>query len=722
VKSALLTVEIQSEPDVVMARQRARLLSELLDFDLQDQTRIATAVSELARNVFQYGDRGRIQFWIEQDELGELLHIQVADRGAGIPNLGDVLDGSYQSKTGMGVGLRGAKKLMDQFHIETSSAGTTIDIAKRRPARAAHRKIDLPQIAARLVAQSSRSPLDEARQQNQELMRTLEELRAREEELTRVNRELAETTTGVLALYAELEEKAETMRGASALKARFHSQMSHEVRTPINSILSISEILLNGTVATPLPAQEKPLGFIRKAAQQLSELVNDVLDLAKVEAGKMVVRRDSFAVPELFGALRGMFRPLHRNEAVRLIFEDASHLPPLQTDEGKISQVLRNFISNALKFTERGEVRISVRQGDDQERIIFSVQDTGIGISTTDQALLFRDFTQIDSSRQRAVHGTGLGLALCRDLAALLGGEVAIDSELGKGSTFCLKVPRVLPSRTPLSLPVPVAPPPQAVTAAPSSKRIPVMVLANQLSTFRTYERFLEQSRFKILPVTSLTVARQLAEGAQLRIIIFDGDMIGERSWQLIEDLHRDARDPSVALLMVSVPANRARAAELGVDEFAVAPIEREWLLDKLHSMTEAPGSRHILIIDDDESARYALRMALCDTQLTLLEASDGLEGLRLARSQKPAVIFLDLTMPGLDGFEVLAKLKSDPETCGIPVIINSARPLSTEEHYWLTSLASSFLDKADSSTSTTARVQAALRRAGLSDDPSESR
>ena len=329
---------------------------------------------------------------------------------------------------------------MDGCHVESSPAGTTVELTKRLPARAA-RTLDLNRITARLAAQLTKSPLEEIRLQNQDLLRALEELKAREEELTLLNRQLAETNTGILALYAELEDKAEALRGSSALKARFHSQMSHEIRTPLNAILAISEILLNGTVAPPLPEQEKPLGFIRKEAQDLSELVNDLLDLAKVEAGKMIVRCDSFTVAELFGGLRGMFRPVHRNEAVKLVFEDVEHLPPLCTDEGKLRQVLRNFISNALKFTEQGEVHVAAAlQG---ESIVFSVRDTGIGISPADQALLFRDFTQIESVKQRTVRGTGLGLALARDLVLLLEGQVAVTSEVGTGSVFSLTVPRI---------------------------------------------------------------------------------------------------------------------------------------------------------------------------------------------------------------------------------------------------------------------------------------
>lgn len=439
-KEPLLTVDLRTEPDVVYARQRARLVAEMLGFELQDQTRIATAVSEVARNALEYARGGRIRFFVDVADA-ITFRIEVADRGGGIPHLDEILEGRYRSKTGMGVGLLGAKKLMDTFAIETTSEGTTVQLGKRRQQKGSPPTLDVARITAGIARQPPQSPFEEVRLQNQELLRALDVLKEREEELTRVNHELAETNTGVVALYAELEEKAAVLRASTEAKARFHSQMSHEVRTPINSILSLSEILLNGTVTAPLPAQEKPLTFIRKAAQQLSALVDDLLDLAKVEAGKMVVRTETFRVVDLFGALRGMFRPLHTESTVLLAFDDVRALPAMRGDEGKISQILRNFISNALKFTEEGHVRVSaVLDGDD---VVFSVADTGIGIAPEDLGNLFQDFGQIESPQQKKVKGTGLGLSLSRHLAELLGGSVSVTSTKGEGSTFRLVVPRV---------------------------------------------------------------------------------------------------------------------------------------------------------------------------------------------------------------------------------------------------------------------------------------
>ena len=227
--------------------------------------------------------------------------------------------------------------------------------------------------------------LTEVQQQNQELLRTLEELRANRDELVRLNRELEDTNRGVVALYAELDEKADHLRRADELKTRFLSNMSHEFRTPVNSILSLSRLMLDRTDGDLTEEQEKQTIFIRKSAETLSELVNDLLDLAKIEAGKLTVRPTEFAIADLFSTLRGMLRPLLVSEAIELIFEEPIGLSLLRSDEGKLSQILRNFLSNALKFTERGEIRVSATLTSEGDAVVFAVADTGIGIAPEDQ-------------------------------------------------------------------------------------------------------------------------------------------------------------------------------------------------------------------------------------------------------------------------------------------------------------------------------------------------
>ncbi|MBY8957443.1 MULTISPECIES: ATP-binding protein [Pseudomonas] len=262
-------------------------------------------------------------------------------------------------------------------------------------------------------------------------------------ETAALREELDETNQGVLALYAELDTQAEELRQASDLKSRFLSYMSHEFRTPLGSILSINSLLADELDGPLSPEQHKQVAFVSSAARELSDMVDDLLDLAKIEAGRITISPAWFDMFDLFSALRGMFRPIVDASAVDLIFEEPVGLPRLYTDDKKLGQILRNFISNSLKFTTRGEVRVSARlEGSDKVR--FAVSDTGIGIAPELHGALFEDFSQVDSPLQKRLRGTGLGLSLCKRFAALLGGEVGMDSTPGVGSTFFVIIPLAL--------------------------------------------------------------------------------------------------------------------------------------------------------------------------------------------------------------------------------------------------------------------------------------
>jgi signal transduction histidine kinase len=285
---------------------------------------------------------------------------------------------------------------MDAFDIRSGQDGTTVTIKKILPRRAALvTGAQMDRLAQRLLGEPPTGPIEEAQQQNQELLRTLDEFQARQEELERVNRELEDTNRGVVALYAELEERADHLRRADDLKTRFLSNMTHEFRTPVNSILALSGLLAERIGAAPDHKDE--LFYIRKSAQQLSDIVDDLLDIAKVEAGKIEVRPAPFEVAALFGALRGMLRPLLLNQSVALIFDEPVDIPPLFSDETKLSQILRNFISNALKYTERGDVHVAARLTPHRDGVEFSVADTGIGIPEQDVGRVFDEFVQIEN-------------------------------------------------------------------------------------------------------------------------------------------------------------------------------------------------------------------------------------------------------------------------------------------------------------------------------------
>jgi signal transduction histidine kinase len=258
-------------------------------------------------------------------------------------------------------------------------------------------------------------------------------------EVQSLRSELEETNRGVLALYAELDSQAEQLRQATELKSRFLAYMSHEFRTPINSIRSIARLLMDRVDGPLTGEQERQVAFIQSTATEFAEMVDDLLDLAKVEAGRVEISPAWFEMVDLFSALRGMFKPVLTNPEVNLVFEEPHGIPKLYTDDRKLSQILRNFISNALKFTPHGEVRVTARcEGD---RVTFAVADTGIGIAPEFHRAIFEDYSQVDSPLQKRLRGTGLGLALSRKLAALLGGSVDLQSELGKGSTFSLTIP-----------------------------------------------------------------------------------------------------------------------------------------------------------------------------------------------------------------------------------------------------------------------------------------
>lgn len=583
---SLLRVELAHDRDIATARQRARQVSGLLGFDSQDQVRIATAVSELARNAIRHGGGGAVEFTLTQapragagQQQAASLQIVISDHGPGIANLDDAMHEPAEGEVKLG--LVAARRLMDSFDVYSGKGlGTTITLGKYLPRRTENLTPSrLAAIAGELSTNSTTDAAAEMQQQNRDLLRSLEELRLRKEELARLNSELEDTNRGVMALYAELEERAAHLRLADETKTRFLSAVSHEFRTPVNSILALSKILLQRLDGELSAAQEKQVTYIRQAAEQLSTMVDDLLDLRKVESGKLQVRPESFTVTDLFGALRGMFKPLSVRESVALIFADPdAALPELSTDQGKVSQILRNLISNALKFTEAGSVRVTARVAADTDMVVFAVADTGVGIAPENHRRVFEEFTQVENPLQKGVKGTGLGLPLSQRLAGLLGGSIDVASELGKGSVFSLAIP--------------------------------------------------------------------------------------------------------------------TRLTSPGVQGDAAAAVERT--------------TRRVLIIDDSEVERYALRQFLSSSVYEVIEAGGGYEGLRMARQSHPALIFLDLAMPDVHGLEVLKMLKAIDETRGIPVILfTSQRPDDIDEDQ--AAAASALLLKSELSRES---VAAAIRRA----------
>ena len=552
-------VELRHDEGVVLARQRARDVAELVGFDRLDGTRIATAVSELARNAHRYGRLGRVRLL-----LGDAsLRIEVLDQGPGIANLDEILQGRYHSTTGMGRGLAGVRLLMDEFSIAAPPGrGTRVLVAKKLPPGL--RPPDPRAIRDELLRRGATSPYDEVRRQNEELLQALGEVRSRQQELVALNRELADTNQGVVALYAELDDRAGQLRDADTRKSRFLADMSHELRTPLNSIVALTELLLDGP---PLAdEQSKQVAFIRRTAEEQLSLVGDLLDIAKIEAGKLAITPVDVSIAELFSALRGQLRPLVSQGGVDLRFSVLPGAPVMHTDEDKIVQILRNLISNALKFTLAGQVVVTAEP--DGETVIFRVADTGIGIAPDDLERIFDEFVQVPSTHQRGRRGTGLGLPLARKLVEALGGQLQVTSTLEVGTTFTIRLP-VRNDRRP-----PPAPAPEDLTGC-------------------------------------------------------------------------------------------------------------------------------VLVVDDDETSRYVITAHLRESAWAIRTATGGQEALEAIGKSLPAAVILDLSMPDLDGVEVLERLRADAATVALPVLVHTSRPLEPSERERIRGLGASLLDK--SMTSRTA-------------------
>ena len=685
----LLLVALEREADIVLVRKRTRLLAELLGFDRQDQTRITTAVSEVARNAFEYAGGGRTEFRVKDGPPRPAFEIVISDKGPGIANLPAVLSGSHRSERGMGVGLRGAQRLMDFFDIQTAAGGgTTVRIAKSFPAGAPAPTGELlKRIGCALGGNNGADPLDEIRHQNQEMLLQLEELQDKQGALVQLNQELQDTNRGVVALYAELDERADHLRRADELKSKFLSNMSHEFRTPLNSILALSRLLLARTDGDLAPEQEKQVQFIRKAAESLTELVNDLLDLAKVEAGKTTVAAVEFTVESLFGALRGMLRPLLVGDAVALVFEDAGGLPPLYTDEAKVSQILRNFLSNAIKFTERGEVRVWADRDRAADTVAFFVRDTGIGIAAADLGIIFEEFGQVAHPLQSAIKGTGLGLPLSKKLAELLGGEVAVESAPGQGSVFSVTLPRVFrTAREP-----PAAEPDWTLDPA----RVPVLVVDDDPADAFAMQRLLANTGYQPIMAPTVAAAKHALARVTPAAILLDVVLSGDELWRMILGLRQGEATGDIPIVVTSSTGEDRKALHLGADAYLAKPLDPELLLDRLDRLTGNLSVTRVLLVDDEEVTRYLVRQLLPRGVYEVREATTGTAGLAQLRERRPDILLLDLMMPEMTGFELLEHLRGDPGLDDIPAIVLTSAILGPRERQRL-GRASRVMSKSD--------------------------
>ena len=480
---------------------------------------------------------------------------------------------------------------------------------------------------------------------------------------------------------AELQQRAEALEHANTrlkeldrLKSQFLANMSHELRTPLNSVIGFSEVLIDGLLGEMPPERKECVENIYASGEHLMALINDILDLSKIEAGRMELALERFRVADLIENVRKTVIPMIEEKDQTLILDIADDLPPLNADRVRVRQVLLNLLSNAHKFTPEGnEITLACRLAD-PGTVLFSVIDTGIGIKPEDQELIFEEFRQADGTATREVEGTGLGLTITKRLVEMHGGTIWVESTFGEGATFSFLLPLAGPSAeeeedeeelTPLD------PDPQVLIVEDDRQ------FSNLLSLYLRREGY--------DPIQQYHAPGALAAAKELRpdLITLDVMLPGQDGWEILQDLKSDPRTRDIPVLVISALRNSELALSLGATDYLVKPVDRSALhavLKRLSKAEPAPSGPKILVIDDDPQLVPLLKAMLHGEPCTLIRAQDGREGLEEARRQHPDGILLDLMMPGMSGFQVLEALKDDEGTADIPVIVLTVKSVTREE------------------------------------------
>lgn len=514
--------------------------------------------------------------------------------------------------------------------------------------------------------------------------RAVHEIVTLNRELARQKARLEESNTAIRALHDELVQHADRMRSVAEIKSRLVAVVSHELRTPLHSILGLSRLLLSGSDGPLTPEQNTQVRFIRDSAEDLSRMSNDMLELSRLDAGGAPIRAAPFELREFFAAIRGTMTLLVEDGApVRLVFDPVPDVT-LETDQGKLAQIVRNLISNALKFTERGTVRVAATAHDGE--IAIAVEDTGIGIAPADHARVFEEFTQLDTAMHRGVSGTGLGLPLSKKLAESLGGRIELDSAAGVGSTFTVIVPMehadVVRYRR-------IEQAARVIDPACT----PVLVVEDDRSAVVAYDQTLAMAGFQVVPVRTPQEARAALARVRPLAILLDVMLEGEDTWQFLAEVKREPSTTDIPVLVCTVVNRESRARALGADEFWLKPVDEDQLIRKLQSLVSRRGPR-VLVVDDDPTARYLIYKYLADTRYELIEAGTGREAVELAQTQRPDVILLDFVVEEVTAFDVIDELKADPRTRAIPVIVVTSQALTPAERQRLSAHADSILSK----------------------------
>jgi GAF domain-containing protein/CheY-like chemotaxis protein/anti-sigma regulatory factor (Ser/Thr protein kinase) len=487
-------------------------------------------------------------------------------------------------------------------------------------------------------------------------------------------------------LFREIEDKSRQLEVADRHKSEFLANMSHELRTPLNAIIGYSEMLQEDAADLGAEQFTDDLKKINAAGKHLLELINAVLDLSKIEAGKMELYLETFDVATLVRDIAAVIQPLAAKNANRLEIACPETTGTMRADLTKVRQALFNLLSNACKFTDHGTVTLAVRReaSEDQDWLRFSVTDTGIGMTAEQIARLFDAFSQADAATTRKYGGTGLGLALSRRLCRMMGGDVTVESESGRGSTFTIRLPAVVAEATP---PAPPPAPPEHATPTIGT----VLVIDDEAAIRDLMQRYLAKEGFRVVVAAGGEEGLRLARELRPDAITLDVMMPGLDGWAVLTALKADPAIADIPVIMLTIVDDKNLGYALGAADYLTKPIERDRLLTVLRAHRR---DHPVLVVDDDVALRQLLRRMLEPEGYTVVEAENGRVALERLRGVSPSVILLDLMMPEMDGFEFVAEFRRHEAWRTIPIVVITARDLSRADRERLNGYVQKILQK----------------------------
>ncbi len=515
----------------------------------------------------------------------------------------------------------------------------------------------------------------------------------------------------------ELSSKNQEIEKAYKVKSDFLSSMSHELRTPLNSIIGFSSVLL-GPSGDPLTDDQRmALEKVLKNGRHLLQLINDILDISKLESGRMTLSVETEDVPAVLSNCILIVEPLIQSKRLTLTQDIQPNLPPLSTDIVKVRQILVNLLSNASKFTEKGGISIKVSQRD-AGMLSFAVKDSGIGIAPKDFQRVFEEFQQVDTSSTRKYKGTGLGLPIARKLALMLGGDLTVDSELGQGSTFTMTIPAKIPQQLldaqqpPPSLkrPEPMRQKPAIVASLPvvpaSGQQVQILSIDDDPDVIEILRKYLVPEGYSIVGALSGDEGLEMAVKMKPALITLDIMMPKKDGWQVLRELKQNPQTRDIPVLIHSIVDNKPLAISLGAVDVMTKPTDPKRLLSLVKKHYHS-GDQFILLVDDNLDFTLACKDLLKRDGLEVKIATRGEEALKILHDSIPSLILLDLVMPGMDGFGVVRELQRKEAWKSIPIIILTGKSLTPEDHKELDPYVADYLMK---DTFTTAAISNAIR------------